>query len=510
MNRSIYNQINSAVNAQSGKLPSDFTLEKDKREPNQLTYAPGAMDGIGIFHMSKGNPKTTAKKVVALLMKYFKTKDHKYITKIEELLTDDRTLSIVDDVLEQIKSNRGKINADSIVESALELAKNSDNAEIVKIGLALLGLFELSDYLEATAIVSILGVYDDFTLFAIVAALNWENGNNYVFEIAQNVDGWGKIHAVERLEVENEEIRQWILRKGCENGILNAYLGLVTAEKGDLISALRQDTLDSELFNGVSVIVTAMLDEGPVHGISVYEHAREALELYLKHSEKHAETIKHLSHVLEIRSWVEYSDDEKVKVDYKAAVLTGCEKVTDNPKWREKIQQSLKNRDDDFNLAVDAARQLCLDMTVEILSAVKADPPKYGWQLSQLMQKSELAEELIALCESALPLDEMASGMGDYMFPDVLRDEYNCLDFVLQQLGKYPLQGCELVKCALNSPVTRNRNMAARALAEWVEKLKKTLFEISSELHDEVARISKIEVNDTTKEHMQKLCNKVD
>ena len=518
-NQSIYGKIKSAV-GEDGKLPRDFTLAEDKRKPNQISFAPGAMDGIGVYHMVRGNEKGVVKSLGALFIKYFKSDSlgkEKYISEIETLLSESRTLSVVDGVLDYIKSKRGSVKAESIVEAAVELSQTSDKIEVVKTAIALFGLFELGKIEEIVDIVLTLALYDDFALYSVVAVLNWSDCNALVFKIAQNVDGWGKIHAVERLEPENEEIRQWILRKGCANGVVDAYLGLVTAEKGDLISALKQDSLDSELFDGISIIVNAMLDEGPTTGISGYSQAGDALRLYLNHAEKQAVSIRHLSYVLALQSWAESLNEEN-DGDYfedctklKSDVMTSCAKIADNSKWRDKIVAAINNREYDreslvnFNMAADAARQLNIDVNAELFDAVKANPLEYSWQMSRLMEVPELAEEIVELCESVLPLDKMSSGMGDYMFPDDYREEHNCLDIVLQQLSNMPLKGVKLVKCGLNSPVIRNRNMAIKAMTGWTKSLGKPLSEISAELYDEVMRIREIEVNDSAKENIEKL-----
>ena len=116
-----------------------------------------------------------------------------------------------------------------------------------------------------------------------------------------------------------------------------------------------------------------------------------------------------------------------------------------------------------------------------------------------------MAEEIIKLCESILPLDDMAEGMGDYLFSDKLNQEHQCLDFVLPELAAYPLQGIRLIQTGLNSRVTRGRNMACRALSGWVKTQSKPLAEISPKLYAEIMRIYKIEVNGQTKETMKKL-----
>ena len=61
------------------------------------------------------------------------------------------------------------------------------------------------------------------------------------------------------LQPETDEIRDWILRKGCANDIMDEYLGLECANKGGLIFALRQDSIDDDLYEGVAIIIDALL-----------------------------------------------------------------------------------------------------------------------------------------------------------------------------------------------------------------------------------------------------------
>jgi hypothetical protein len=41
------------------------------------------------------------------------------------------------------------------------------------------------------------------------------------------------------------------------------------------------------------------------------------------------------------------------------------------------------------------------------------------------------------------------------------------LDFILQDLRRFPGKGRPLIRAGLQSPVVRNRNMTVRALAAW-------------------------------------------
>ena len=79
------------------------------------------------------------------------------------------------------------------------------------------------------------------------------------------------------------------------------------------------------------------------------------------------------------------------------------------------------------------------------------------------------------------------------------------LDMAVQYLDRFPLKGKKMIKVSINSPITRWRNMAGKAMLGWVEKLDKKLIEIDKELYDMVKVVSKIECNETTLEYWEKL-----
>ena len=497
---SAYESIKANISS-NGKLPHSFSLEK-KAAPNEISFIPGAMDGIGVFHAGVGKEKQAVEKITRLLKKYFKTGKGKYIANIEAILAESRTISLIDPILQSLRDDHKGIEPKRMINLSYNLLKTSSNVELVKIGIGLLGLLDLGRSDEASEIVSTLALYDDFTLYTVVAACNWTNGNTIVFRMAKGVDGWGKIHAVERLEPETDEIREWILRNGCSNGIMDNYLGLTCAVKGDLITVLRQESIDNELFDSIAIIIGALLGEGPAEGISEYEYAQEALTQFMRHAQKHVYSLEHLWRILNVREWA-----EDAEVDYTDEILAQCNEIIIRFEWKEKVISAAKRRSDslEFFYACNAAVRLDIDISSELFNAVKTEPLKYYSYIPQLLKNPDMAASVINLCETVLPLDEMAEGMGDYLFSDKLNEEHLCLDFVLPGLEAYPLQGIKLIKTGLNSRVVSGRNMACRALSGWVKKLGKSLVDISPELYLEIERIYKIEVNEHTKETMKKL-----
>lgn len=487
-----------------GKLPHAFTLE-EKHAPNQIRFVPGALDGIGIFHAGDDNVEKPVKKIVGLLRKYFMTGDKRYIDHLEETIASCRAISLIDPILQNLRAGHEGIDPDRVFDLGLRLCKASGNTETVKIGMGLLGLLDLGSSADAVDAIVTLATYEEFTLYGVVAASNWANGNQIIFYIAQRAAGWGKIHAVERLEAETDEICSWILREGCANEVMDAYLGLVCATKGDMISSLRQDELDEGLFEGISIIINALLDEGPTEGISAYENAQEALMLYLNHAKIYAQRVEHLWCLLNLHDWAEFADET-----YKDALLAQCVEIINKPDWIGKITDAVRKQKNksEFFYASNAASRMNIDVSAELFAAFKADPLQHYGQLPQLMQSPAMASQIIRFCEDVLPLDDMADGMGDYLFADQHKQEHQCLDFILQELAPYPMQGIRLIKTGLNSRVVRSRNMACRALSGWMQKTGKPLLDISPELFNEITRIEEIEMKEQTKKAMQKILNK--
>jgi hypothetical protein len=46
-------------------------------------------------------------------------------------------------------------------------------------------------------------------------------------------------------------------------------------------------------------------------------------------------------------------------------------------------------------------------------------------------------------------------------------EHHQCLDYILQELCKFPGHGSRLIQAGLLSPVVRNRNMAVATMSAW-------------------------------------------
>ena len=120
-----------------------------------------------------------------------------------------------------------------------------------------------------------------------------------------------------------------------------------------------------------------------------------------------------------------------------------------------------------FNLAVFASRLRQQDPWEAIYSRQLADPADNNWyQLMQTNQPENIAR-VISLAEQQLDLEAIASGPGTAMGLGLAYQQHQALDFVLQDLKKFPGMGWSLLVVGLRSEVIRNRHMTLNALEVW-------------------------------------------
>jgi hypothetical protein len=105
--------------------------------------------------------------------------------------------------------------------------------------------------------------------------------------------------------------------------------------------------------------------------------------------------------------------------------------------------------------------------------------------------------KVIEFAEANIDLDGIATGAADELGLGRGFEQHSCLDFVLQDLRRFPGWGAKLIEAGLKSPVVRNRNMAVAALASW------SRVEWPSGLEKSLERAIRSEPNEDVQERMQ-------
>lgn len=485
---------------ENNRLPDDFSFPQ-AGSPNEIRFAAGAMDGIGVYHMAAQDTAQQASQLAALLEQACEQFNDQIKSEIELFLKENRVLHMIDPLIEYIRNGHTKITPASLKQAAFELMTGSDDVESVKLGIAMTGILNIEDEPDCRKGILTLGKSDEFTLYSLVAVSGWKDGNDIIFQYAREMRGWGKIHAVERLEPSTEEIRDWLICSGCKNDIVDSYLGLTCADKGRLSEYLQRKVLPDEYLEGAGIILSAMLDEGPSPGMSAYEEGPDVIRNYLCHVHQ-LSSLKALRVVLELRAWIRDSEWPE-----KEELLLLCNQITSRPEWPGIIIKSIvPGNNTELWRAVYAAQCMELDIASSLFQVIKSDPMEYYNYISGLCRNPDYAQDVFRLYEQCLPLQDIAAGMGELMGMGAEFRAHSCLDFLLQELSHYPGEGITLIRTGLHSPVVRNRNTALKALAAW-SSLDYSLAEHTPDILELLDQLRTDEVNDTTKENIETLLN---
>ena len=273
-------------NIADGRLSEDFSLPNPTKDGEGVSFADGAYDGILLYHsepqieeiddMKKfldmiSGDEESAEEAAALTEEYFGK-------------TGKRALFVIDNVLNYIRENE-EIDPDDVFSYGIDLIIDSKNYEAVKLGLCVLGMF--ANYNDALLqAIKDLALCNEFTVYCIWAVKPLDNGNDIIFEMAQKVDGWGKIHAVDALEPETDEIREWLLSDGIRNDVHCGYNAITCFNKADVHTMLENGLTQEQLTPVGRIMLFLCIKNAPTIGIRAYDDGNDIINMYLDSAER--------------------------------------------------------------------------------------------------------------------------------------------------------------------------------------------------------------------------------
>lgn len=475
--------------------------DEDRQSGTGLRWMAGALDGVFGHHSEGSDPEQTAQTVFAGLRALTEESSDDRAAALYKQLMSSSALQFVDALLSMIAQARN-LPLDRLHAVARWLATETPDREPVKVAIAILGMISRGEDRE---ILLTLGKHEEFTLFSVVALLHSEpDSEPLLWQLAQSVTGWGRIHIVERLaDTRDDRIKAWLLREGCRNSIMNEYTALICAKTGDLVTVLRTTNPDAPLLKGAGTILDALMGRGgPAEGIESYADGPEATELFLAHIRNRDAELDHLNVVATIGRFVE---EERENADESAAgwrqratrIADHVRAIMGRADWPAKIQSGLSHPDRElFFTATEAARLFGIDTWEVFFERVQRGEDDWFF----LMQTDDpiRIDRVVRLAEERLPLEDIATGPADELGMGLEFRAHRSLDFVLSHLDPFPGKGWPLIRAGLQSPVTRNRNIAVRVLAAW----EKTNWPPEAELM--LRHAMKAEPGEGTRESMRK------
>ena len=488
-----------SLNETAEKLPDE------KEVDNEIRFAPGLMDAIFGADESEES-KSIIKQLVSLIRNIAKNGNNQSQSEFyREVTESESVIRIIDEFLQ--KTAKGSLPTEPyLFNYANKLATKTNNRNAVKFGIAILGLCQNK---KPIADIKILGLHDEFTVFSTIALSNLSNNLvNDLWELAKQVDGWGKIQLVDRLaEMElNNEIRDWLVLEGYKNNIMYEYLALICAENGMLKEKLNAQSIDDDLYCSAGDIIVALMDEGPAVGMSGYDDSSETIENFIKHSKTRHLNISNYITLHRIKDYLEESSEENETLNnWNQNDLSNClidiNELLSSKDWTAEVQIALNSPDNaEYWIGKQAAQKLGIDLWDTVWQKLKQNPvDSSAWYDVTANAKENNVEEIINFAIKNLPLELLGSGPKDSMGIGEDYQKHSSLDSVITFLENYPKKGEKLILIGLDSPVTRNRNMAIRVLDKWKAE------NWSNEITEKVNNLKGIEPNEDTKNNIERL-----
>lgn len=470
---SIFDFVEKIENDDEVELP-----DEEPRENNEISFAAGALDGI-FTHHSFGNSEDgdaeiesnkLRTRIIDNLKLVLQHPSPENLSKFYSDISSESALSVVDDLIDRVSKGHG-LDIDKLEILLLWIVKNSPDRDAVKIAVALLGMYQTDQYRD---VFLTLGKHSEFTLFASVALSNSNSGDAKdidLWHLAKQVQGWGRIQTVERLaQTTNPDIKAWLVREGYKNAIMYEYLAWFCAVNGDLLTELKHNKDEALLF-GAADILRALIFGGPAEDISDYDVADAVCVLFLERVAA-CENVNNrlLLAAASLRSFLDDKEDTRSDAwsdESKADVMRLANQILDTEIRKQNVIRDLSNLESENFWETRELGEL-LDIDVwPYLFARQEKGLGDEWFFLMRTKKASQIDQVLALAEAMLPLDKIATGpaLHNGFGPDY--EIFSGLDFILQDLDKWPGRGWLLLQAGLRSPVIRHRNLSIKALEAW-------------------------------------------
>lgn len=474
--------------------PASGTVElpdADMRAENR--WVPGARDGVATSGGNFDDETLRAKQVVKAIRDLLSTGSQAGLDHLHRLVTRGPILGIMDQVLGDIVTGDW-IEPGPLHELACFLARRATQRELIKLSAGILGVLSGSDDLE---LLMTLGRHEEFTLYVAVALqATREDSDTQLFTLAQSVDGWGRIHVVERLaESDNPEVHAWLLREGFRSDIMDVYLSLLCARVGDLCGALEKPVLDDTLLEGAAEMLFSLCEGSPDEDIDDYPDAAEACLRYVEALALNPEWwntlhLRSLTRIAALLSEGEVIDLEaaaagmELDAEYlwkqrleesgwtparREAIEAQCSKMLADSRWAEIVNQGLVAEErQEYLRALTGADALGIETREHDEARLREDPAWLGgWH--RYAEVGEDVPRMLELFREVIPADALGAGPElryDFDENTTLED---ALAVVLEASGGTEERPWDLLELGLKSPWVRVRATAINAFDSWVD-----------------------------------------
>lgn len=431
-------------------LPDDILIYDN----NHPKVAPGLDDHL----VEKVQPPFLVSKLVKLLEDLMTEPTLKTRTAIYERVMLDRIAVYGGNLIREIKQKNW--DDQKIQEEAIWFLDHAAHREVVKFALVLLASTQCENHKD---LIMNIGKHEEFTGYAVIAlkkgTYQW---NDAVYELARELNGWGKLTCVSILNPTSNEIKEWLITKGFENTVDHEALAYLCAVKGDLDIFLEKEEITNEVYNGASEIISTLIYKKGPDSMEDYAYAKEVMSDYLRHSKTMVQSIEQFHTIAAIERFI--MEEEEI-----------WEERYNQNKWyphqRETLKQELAYFKNEIKWIDEANERLTKGVSFEALQVLKffqVDICTYVFQ--QLLKDTSnlvLITEILNMDNQAA-IDQLCSVvLESYQFNHLTLNELIAFQLILEYLNKHEGSGLQLVYHALNHELEPVQEKGLSILQNW-------------------------------------------
>lgn len=399
-----------------------------------------------------------AKMLFDLFMKQVKNPTKKNRKAAYEKISGVRVIKYYTELMEFYKQAE-KVE-EHVQQEALWMLEHAAHREVVKFALVMLGSTNCEAYKERLQTIAL---HEEFTGFASFALKNGtRNGNNYIWQLAKTVKGWGKIDALKFLEPETEEIRLWFLTEGTKNDILNSHSSVVCAEKGRLDTTLNEREISRQLFIGATEIIEGLLSEEGYMPIYGYDFAGQVFMRYVYHAKVHCQEPADFYMLARISDYMNEDEiewDNRYRMNWTPRERHATEEllreIVRNSKWVRWAFQVLQAEEPDISQALAIAEICKGDFQPLLFDKLQKEPNRIEYHRALAgMNERQVMEALLAFTDRFASLDDLTD------------EEKETVIVLVRALGRFVGMGLPFIERNLRSADTSLQHIALTTLSK--------------------------------------------
>lgn len=239
--------------------------------------------------------------------------------------------------------SEGLLNKEAIYSLGMQLATESKNTEEVQLGIILMSFYE-NDVTKK--IIKTLGLHSSFTYYAIEAAENFIDYNQFLYELVQHTSGYGKLFALHMFFPFKLEQQQYLFQYGVQNEVAPNLSSIICLEKPEMESFFKKLTISKENFSKLSYMLAYAGEEYDLKQFSV---SLSLIEKYISVANEFANSFIDLAAIIMIEKNLipfKYENDEKINgwtYEKMETTVNICSKIMTEAKRKHILFQQLEN-----------------------------------------------------------------------------------------------------------------------------------------------------------------------